>query len=329
MKEREEYFWELQGRLFDALGDTYRGIDRSLIVSYGLSFSLLLFDWSGSTEFSFLGAKLKMNEQQVLSYLPLVIVFLYTLVAYKLHRLTGVYTAIREGAAELRAQNDDARPLEMSDTRHFECGTAGLIISIARWQIDNLFHKNPFTAFRVRGNESTGAFLWRMFRFSWKASRWIPSVIWRVPAILALYLVPILIVGAQLRSQIYLPLSNSTDFATLIIFVFVVVAGLVTAAHAARLFATYFLDVLDALRGDMKVGPKCVADYILEKARLRSANKPVPDFPEGYHQKFWSFMAHFPKAKREFIANDFDWTQLDDELRIVCEKSDSLARLPS
>ncbi len=67
--------------------------------------------------------------------------------------------------------------------------------------------------------------------------------------------------------------------------------------------------------------------FLLAKRRLASEQNQEK-FPPGYHQRYWSFIDHFPRAKATFIASGFKWNKLSEEHEAICVACDALARLP-
>ena len=264
MKQQEDYLWELQGRLFDALGDVYKGIDRNFVLTYSLSLALVLFDWAEISEFSLLGTKLKFSEQEVRTYIPLLLGILYSALAYQLQRLAGIYGAIRKGVQELKSAGIQSIPLNIDSARHFESGVAGLLIAMARWQARSLLRRRPFAALGAQDKDGETTSFVRILRLTWDFICWTQRLIWVGTLLFALYLLPLIISGNQIRELIVLPPENSLDLIALFVLVLIVVVGVATIVCAIFLFITYFSEMLESIRGDLKGGSLRLADFLLE-----------------------------------------------------------------
>ncbi|HEV3457556.1 MAG TPA: hypothetical protein VHG32_13415 [Thermoanaerobaculia bacterium] len=249
MKSREEYLCSFQDKLLATLGETYKSLQQSFLLAYGLSMLLLLFAWGSVADLSFLGAKLNVERPVVVSLLPLFLAAVYILIDLQLFRVAGIYSAIYVEAGEIVKLNSEARPIYLTDLQHFESGIAGVILALSRWQANKLLTRSPFRSWAA-GNQG---FLAQMV---WAASQsisifnWAYTLVIRTCLALMLFLLPLVAAFYGIYEWVLVPQTARRA----LLFMSLVVLGIsaiVTVGFVVFLFFATFVDLLKAFNGDL------------------------------------------------------------------------------
>ncbi|VVB86059.1 Uncharacterised protein [uncultured archaeon] len=269
MKSREEYLTDFEAKLLEILKDQYTSINYNLATTYGLSMLMVLFQWGSIADIYFFGAKLNLNNANMLIFLPILLTIIYILINYQLLGIAEVYRQIHINAKELLSINQDAKPITMKEIHLFGAGVTGLILALSRWEAKNFLIVKPSKSqSEIRSFPSKGDSFIKWFHLvvEWIGSiqQWVMDIADWLQAIISwliigaigflstasLFLLPNIVVGYYEYMEFFY--HKSVTFGVpLISFTALILVSIFTIFYGYVLFATYLFDYIETIRKDL------------------------------------------------------------------------------
>lgn len=207
---------------------------------------------------------MKIDESNIYLAIPFIIITLYVLINYNLIRLRWLSIELNSNSKEILLINENSRPVTINDMRFFEEGITGLIMSLARWQVNRLLDNKPIQ------NESdliVGLkFIFQVLLFIIRILNWIFNIVIRPITLIAIFYAPLLLAIYQLYSKFGF---NTVAYSFLITLLGIM--SVVTFICVLLLFASYFIEIWNSIKDEISEKAKTIgetADKLIQVNRI-------------------------------------------------------------
>lgn len=140
----EEYLNNYEERLIEKLTSNFGSLNKNLIYCFTLMFIFLLLKFNILEEASVSGNKIKMTEEQLLFFMPLIIMVPYFLINNSIKNIARIVSLLKSNSKKIIEINAKARPFKIIDLDFLSQGIASIQLEFSRWIVKKYLTKNDF-----------------------------------------------------------------------------------------------------------------------------------------------------------------------------------------
>lgn len=273
MSTREEYLQKLEENLLDKLTESYKALNKNLILLYSLLLLLLLFASGILTKIRFEEAEPELTPEQWLLLTSALIIVPYLLVNNAVNQISRIVTRLKANSTELIQLNPTARPFLPADLEIYSQGIAGIQYQLAYWVVKYFLNKEILhLAFEIPAERNKRSLIEFSLKLPLYLVGWVNKAGWRIIqalgwilVLVVLYIVPLIITMAIIVNKEFYPNWVATkyhallslNFGLILLMVIMLVSTFVSNWH---LCSFYFVELAD-LKTELRVAamPSVVA----------------------------------------------------------------------
>jgi hypothetical protein len=222
---------------------------------YATTALVVLVRWGPVTEIDILGTRIPLGGKEVNSLAPIVLCIVTIFVDHALLTVSAVVREIDENTRCLLALNNEARPIMLRELRLFATGLAGLILSLARWQVMSLLVASPLQ--ELPTTTVSGRVLWSMFLRMMGLAAWIREIfdwairiIGRLILVMALILLPFIGATYSVHVNSIIGGPEVSELFKNALYILLGIGAISLVGCSLILFTSYSLDYVESIKHD-------------------------------------------------------------------------------
>ena len=141
---KEDSLIKFEDRLLEKLSHNYQALNKNLIYCFSVMFVFLLFKFNIIQEPSISGNKIILTNDQLLIFMPLLILIPYFLVNSSIGNITRIVKLLKLNSKSINEINNECRSFQIQDLDFQSQGIAGIQLQFSKWIVKKYLSKKGF-----------------------------------------------------------------------------------------------------------------------------------------------------------------------------------------